>query len=59
MKIAIPNKELKEELEAMLGAKVTKQFLKDFIGYLEVDLHQWITDNFKSFVIKLAEEGRI
>lgn len=59
MRITIPNRELKEELEETLGVKVTKELLEEFIGYLEVDLPQWIHDNFKSFVIKLAEEGRI
>jgi hypothetical protein len=59
MRIAIPNKELREELEERLGVEVTKQLLEEFIGYVEVDLPQWINDNFKSFAIKLAEEGRI
>jgi len=59
MRITIPNRELKEELEDTLGVKVTKQLLEEFIGYLKVDLSQWINDNCKSFVTKLAEEKRI
>jgi hypothetical protein len=59
MRITIPNRELKEELEDTLGVKVTKQLLEEFIGYLKVDLSQWINDNRKSFVTKLAEEKRI
>lgn len=59
MRITIPNKELKEGLEERINIKVTKQLLEEFIAYIEVDLPQWIHDNFKSFVIKLAEEGRI
>lgn len=59
MRIIIPSKELKKELEERLGVKVSKELLSEFIGYLEVDLPQWIHDNLKSFVTKLAEEGRI
>ncbi|HVP93436.1 MAG TPA: hypothetical protein VMS94_06840 [Acidobacteriota bacterium] len=59
MRITVPNRELKEELEEKLGVKVTEQLLEEFIGYVEVDLPQWMNDNFKSFAIKLAEEGRI
>jgi hypothetical protein len=59
MRLTIPNKELKEELEKRLGVKVTKKLMEEFIEHFEVDLPQWIEDNFKSFIIKLAEEGRI
>jgi benzoyl-CoA reductase/2-hydroxyglutaryl-CoA dehydratase subunit BcrC/BadD/HgdB len=59
MKIIIPNEELKEDLEERLGAKVSKQLLEEFIGYLEIDLPQWVRDNLKSFELKLVEEGRI
>ena len=59
MRVTISNKELREELEERLGVKVTKRLLEEVIGYLEVDLSQWIRDNLESFVTKLAEEGRI
>jgi len=59
MRITIPNKELKEDLEETLGNKVTKPLLKEFIEYLEIDLPQWINDNLDAFTTKLYEEGRI
>lgn len=59
MRITIPNRELKEELEERLGVKVTRKLMEEFIGYVEMDLPQWREDNVKSFIIKLAEEGRI
>jgi len=59
MRITIPNRELKEDLEEMLGTKATKLLLKEFIEYLEIDLPQWINDNLDAFATKLSEEGRI
>jgi len=59
MRITIPNKELKEDLEETLGTKITKPLLNEFIEYLEIDLPQWIKDNLDTFTTKLSEEGRI
>jgi hypothetical protein len=59
MRIAIPNEELKKDLEEKMNLKVKEQLLEEFIEYLEVDLPQWILDNVKSFELKLIEEGRI
>jgi hypothetical protein len=59
MKITVPNEDLKEGLEGRLGVKVSKELLKEFISYLEVDLAQWIYDNLKAFEVALKEERRI
>jgi hypothetical protein len=59
MKITIPDDDLKEGLEGRLGAKVSKELLKEFICYLEGDLPQWIHDNFKAFEVALREGGQI
>jgi hypothetical protein len=59
VKIVVPDEDLKEGLEERLGVKVSKELLAEFVSYLKIDLAQWIHDNFKAFVIKLAEEGRI
>lgn len=59
MKITVPDEAFKEALEERLGIKVSKELLKEFISYLEVDLPQWIHDNLKAFEVTLREEGRI
>jgi hypothetical protein len=59
MKIVISDEAFKEALEERLGVRVSRELLKDFISYLEVDLAQWIHDNLKAFEVALREEGRI
>lgn len=42
--------DIEETLQNYLERKPTAEELKRFIGYLEVDVPQWLIDNAKSFV---------
>jgi hypothetical protein len=50
MRILIPEKEVREVLADALGHKPSREELKRFKDYLDVDVTQWLRDNANAFV---------
>jgi DNA-directed RNA polymerase specialized sigma subunit len=55
-RLVVPIKDIKDELEFHLERKPTKEEIKAFIGFLEVDIPQWLTDNAKNWVRRQQEQ---
>lgn len=54
--ITIALNDMREELEYRLGRKSTDKELSEFVGYIERDVGQYITDNAKTFVREQINE---
>jgi DNA-directed RNA polymerase specialized sigma subunit len=54
-RLVIRIKDIKEELKFHLERKPTREEIKDFIGFLEVDIPQWLADNAKNWVRRQPE----
>jgi len=48
--VVITVTDMQEELQYRLGRKPTDKELSEFVGYIERDVGQYVTDNAKTFV---------
>ena len=59
MEIRISKEEIREGLRMEFGRDPTAAEIKDFETYLERDIGTWLNENFRSFTLKLSEEGKL
>ena len=59
MEIKISKDEIREGLKEEFGRDPTAVEIKDFETYLERDIGTWLNENFRSFTLKLSEEGKL
>jgi hypothetical protein len=59
MEVKISKDEIREGLREEFGRDPTAAEIKDFEIYLERDIGTWLNENFRSFTLKLSEEGKL
>ena len=59
MEIKISKDEIREGLRMEFGRDPTAAEINDFEIYLERDVGTWLNENFRSFTLKLSEEGKL